>query len=109
VHNRGDVKSTADCAPGNTVQVQNVKQGLTYVGNQAYAFNIGGADPSLYWTGVTGEAGALRLPYPGDSGLRFDAATITVNSAYTNPTSIGLYSGTLTKPRLMEFALRYSF
>ena len=135
---------------GNTVQVQNVKQGLTYVGNQPYGFNIGGADPSQYWTGVTGAAGALRLPYPGESGernnfrgqgffgidaglnktfsiterqslrfsafaynltnsVRFDAATITVNSAYTNPTSIGLYSGTLTKPRVMEFALRYSF
>ena len=35
--------------------------------------------------------------------------TLTNNSAFTNPTSIGLYSGTLTKPRVMEFALRYQF
>jgi hypothetical protein len=36
-------------------------------------------------------------------------ATITFNSAYTNVASIGLYSGTLTKPRVVEFALRYAF
>jgi hypothetical protein len=41
--------------------------------------------------------------------VRFDAATLTNNSAFTNPSTIGLYSGTLTKPRVMEFALRYSF
>jgi len=34
---------------------------------------------------------------------------LTNNSAVTNPTSIGLYSATLTKPRVMEFALRYQF
>jgi hypothetical protein len=135
---------------GNAVELQPVQQKLTYVSGQPYAFNIGNEDPSLYWTGATGAAGALRLPYPGESGernnfrgqgffgvdagvnktfslterqqlrfsafaynltnsVRFDAATITVNSAYTNPSSIGLYSGTLTKPRVMEFALRYSF
>jgi hypothetical protein len=43
------------------------------------------------------------------NSVRFDPATLTLNSAFTNPTSIGLYSGTLTKPRVMEFALRYSF
>jgi len=43
------------------------------------------------------------------NSVRFDAATLTNNSAFTNPTSIGLYSGTLTKPRVMEFALRYQF
>ena len=43
------------------------------------------------------------------NSVRFDAATLINNSAYTNPTTIGLYSGTLTKPRVMEFALRYSF
>jgi hypothetical protein len=43
------------------------------------------------------------------NSVRFDAATLTNNSAFTNPTTIGLYSGTLTKPRVMEFALRYSF
>ncbi len=30
-------------------------------------------------------------------------------SAFTNPSAIGPYSSTLTKPRVMEFALRYSF
>jgi hypothetical protein len=129
---------------GKTVQTGYVKTGLTYVGNQPYAFNIGNADPNTFWPSV------LRLPYPGESGqrnnfrgqgffgidaglnktfhiterntlrfsayaynltnsVRFDAATLTNNSAFTTPTSIGLYSGTLTKPRVMEFALRYAF
>jgi hypothetical protein len=43
------------------------------------------------------------------NSVRFDAATLTNNSAFTNPSTIGLYSGTLTKPRVMEFALRYQF
>ncbi len=43
------------------------------------------------------------------NSVRFDAATITFNSALTNPSTVGLYSGTLTKPRVMEFALRYAF
>jgi hypothetical protein len=129
---------------GKAVLTGVVHQGLTYVGGQPYAFNIGNADPNTYWPSV------LRLPYPGESGqrsnfrgqgffgidagvnknfhiserhvvrfsafaynltnsVRFDAATLTNNSAFTNPTSIGLYSGTLTKSRVMEFALRYSF
>lgn len=129
---------------GKAVQQGAVKQGLTYVGGQPYAFNIGSADPTTYWDA------AIRLPYPGESGqrnnyrgqgffgidagvnktfrlterqtlrfsayaynltnsVRFDAATLTNNSAFTNPTTIGLYSGTLSKPRVMEFALRYAF
>jgi len=133
---------------GKAVQTGAVHQGLTYVGGQPYAFNIGNADPSTYWTDPV--SGALRLPYPGESGqrnnfrgqgffgidagvnktfniterhtirfsayaynltnsVRFDAAGLTNNSAFTNPTTIGLYSNTLTKPRVMEFALRYSF
>jgi hypothetical protein len=43
------------------------------------------------------------------NSVRFDAATITFNGALTNPSSLGQYSGTLTKPRVMEFALRYQF
>ncbi|HEY2456197.1 MAG TPA: TonB-dependent receptor [Candidatus Acidoferrum sp.] len=43
------------------------------------------------------------------NSVRFDAATLTNNSAFTDPSTIGLYSGTLTKPRVMEFALRYQF
>src|SRR5271157_241056 len=129
---------------GKAVQTGAVHQGLTYVGGQPYAFNIGNADPNTYWPSV------LRLPYPGESGqrsnfrgqgyfgidaglnktfriterhtlrfsafaynltnsVRFDAAGLTNNSAYTNPTSIGLYSSLLVKPRVMEFALRYEF
>jgi hypothetical protein len=47
--------------------------------------------------------------YNFTNSVRFDAATLTNNSALTSPTSIGLYTGTLTKPRVMEFALRYAF
>jgi hypothetical protein len=43
------------------------------------------------------------------NSVRFDPATITVNGALTNPSTLGQYSGTLTKPRVMEFALRYQF
>jgi hypothetical protein len=134
---------------GKGVQIGPVQQGLTYVGGQPYAFNIGAAADTpaataAFWSNVE------RLPYPGESGqrnnfrgqgffgidaglnktfsiterhtirfsayaynltnsVRFDAATLINNSAVTNPTSIGLYSGTLTKPRVMEFALRYAF
>jgi hypothetical protein len=58
------------------------------------------------------ERHALRFSayaYNLTNSVRFDPATLTNNSAVTNPTSIGLYSGTLTKPRVMEFALRYQF
>lgn len=43
------------------------------------------------------------------NSVRFDAAKITFNNALTNPGTLGQYSGTLTKPRVMEFALRYQF
>ncbi len=43
------------------------------------------------------------------NSVRFDAASLTNNSAFTDPSTIGLYSKTLTKPRVMEFALRYEF
>ena len=43
------------------------------------------------------------------NSVRFDPGSLTNNSAFTDPTTIGLYSATLTKPRVMEFALRYSF
>ncbi len=43
------------------------------------------------------------------NSVRFDAGSLTNNSAFTDPSTIGLYSRTLTKPRVMEFALRYSF
>ena len=43
------------------------------------------------------------------NSVRFDPATITLNGALTNPSTLGQYSGTLTKPRVMEFALRYQF
>ena len=58
------------------------------------------------------ERQALRFSayaYNLTNSVRFDAATLTNNSAFTNPSTIGLYSGTLTKSRVMEFALRYSF
>jgi hypothetical protein len=43
------------------------------------------------------------------NSVRFDPATISLNGALTNPSTLGQYSGTLTKPRVMEFALRYQF
>ncbi len=43
------------------------------------------------------------------NSVRFDAGSLTNNSAISDPNTIGLYSNTLTKPRVMEFALRYSF
>jgi hypothetical protein len=43
------------------------------------------------------------------NSVRFDSATISFNGALTNPSSLGQYSGTITKPRVMEFALRYQF
>jgi Carboxypeptidase regulatory-like domain len=124
-------------------------QHLTFVTNPAlglqgdpFAFRVG-SDPSA-------AANFLRLPYPGESGIRnnfrgqgffgvdlgvnktfhireqqnlrfsayaynltnsvrFDPATITFNGALTNPSTLGQYSGALTRPRVMEFALRYQF
>src|SRR5271157_269641 len=43
------------------------------------------------------------------NSVRFDAGSVAENSAFTSPSTIGLYSSTLTKPRVMEFALAYSF
>jgi hypothetical protein len=71
-----------------------------------------GIDAGVNKTFSITEHQALRFSayaYNLTNSVRFDAATLTNNSAFTNPTSIGLYSGTLTKPRVMEFALRYSF
>jgi hypothetical protein len=71
-----------------------------------------GIDAGLNKTFHITERQALRFSayaFNLTNSVRFDAATITFNSALTNPTSIGLYSGTLSKPRVMEFALRYSF
>ena len=71
-----------------------------------------GIDAGVNKTFSLTERQALRFSayaYNLTNSVRFDAATLTNNSAFTNPSTIGLYSGTLTKPRVMEFALRYSF
>jgi len=71
-----------------------------------------GIDAGVNKTFSITERQALRFSayaYNLTNSVRFDAATLTNNSAFTNPSTIGLYSGTLTKPRVMEFALRYSF
>jgi hypothetical protein len=71
-----------------------------------------GIDAGLNKTFSLTERQSLRFSayaYNITNSVRFDAATLTNNSAFTNPTTIGLYSGTLTKPRVMEFALRYAF
>jgi hypothetical protein len=71
-----------------------------------------GIDAGLNKTFSLTERQAIRFSayaYNLTNSVRFDPATITFNGALTNPSSVGLYSGTLTKPRVMEFALRYSF
>jgi hypothetical protein len=71
-----------------------------------------GIDAGVNKTFRVTERQAIRFSayaYNLTNSVRFDAGTLINNSALTNPSSIGLYSGTLTKPRVMEFALRYSF
>jgi hypothetical protein len=71
-----------------------------------------GIDAGLNKTFSLTERQSIRFSayaYNLTNSVRFDAGTLINNSALTNPSSIGLYSGTLTKPRVMEFALRYSF
>ena len=122
---------------GNAVQTGPIHQQLNFVGGQPYAISgdptgslrlpypgesgprdnyrgqgFFGIDAGLNKTFQITERHTLRFSaysYNVTNSVRFDAATITFNSALTNPSSIGLYSGTLTKPRVMEFALRYSF
>jgi hypothetical protein len=43
------------------------------------------------------------------NAVRFDAAASANNFSLTNSTNFGVYSSTLTKPRVMQFMLRYSF
>jgi hypothetical protein len=43
------------------------------------------------------------------NSVRFDPATLTVNTNLQNAQSFGQYTQTLTNPRVMEFALRYQF
>jgi hypothetical protein len=43
------------------------------------------------------------------NAVRFDAAASSNNFDTTSVTSFGVYSNTLTQPRVMQFMLRYSF
>jgi hypothetical protein len=43
------------------------------------------------------------------NAVRFDAAASAVNEALTDIGSFGKYQSTLTKPRVMQLSLRYSF
>src|SRR6266404_4935033 len=43
------------------------------------------------------------------NSVRFDPATLTVNTNLQNAQAFGQYTQTLTNPRVMEFALRYQF
>jgi hypothetical protein len=43
------------------------------------------------------------------NAVRFDAASASNNFNLSNSTNFGVYSSTLTKPRVMQFMLRYSF
>jgi hypothetical protein len=43
------------------------------------------------------------------NSVRFDPATLTLNTNLQNAQSFGQYTQALTNPRVMEFALRYQF
>ena len=43
------------------------------------------------------------------NSVRFDAALSAYNEALTDAGSFGKYGYTLTKPRVMQLSLRYSF
>ncbi|HET9407426.1 MAG TPA: carboxypeptidase-like regulatory domain-containing protein [Candidatus Sulfotelmatobacter sp.] len=43
------------------------------------------------------------------NAVRFDAASSSNNFSTANSTNFGVYGSTLTKPRVMQFMLRYSF
>ncbi|MBS1852086.1 MAG: carboxypeptidase regulatory-like domain-containing protein [Acidobacteria bacterium] len=43
------------------------------------------------------------------NSVRFDAASSSNNFDLTSSTNFGVYGSTLTKPRVMQFALRYEF
>ena len=43
------------------------------------------------------------------NSVRFDAAASSNNFDLTTVTNFGVYSSTLTQPRVMQFTLRYSF
>jgi hypothetical protein len=43
------------------------------------------------------------------NSVRFDAAAASNDFDLTSSTNFGVYGSTLTKPRVMQFSLRYSF
>src|SRR6202165_4602152 len=79
-----------------------------------------GIDLGLGKTWHTSESSALRFSWETfniTNSVRFDAAALEPipgsnaegNLSLTNGTGFGYYTSTLTNPRVMQFALRYSF
>jgi len=79
-----------------------------------------GIDLGLGKTWHTSESSALRFSWETfniTNSVRFDAAALEPipgsnaggNLSLTNSTGFGYYTSTLTNPRVMQFALRYSF
>jgi hypothetical protein len=79
-----------------------------------------GIDLGLGKTWTITESSALRFSWEAfniTNSVRFDAAALeplagsnaSGNLSLTNSTGFGYYTSTLTNPRVMQFALRYSF
>ena len=73
-----------------------------------------GIDSALSKSWMIREAQSLKFSwdvYNVTNAVRFDVAALpqTTGQLEQPSTSFGTYSSTLTKPRVMEFALRYSF
>ena len=98
---------------------------FAYPGESGERNNIRGAgyfgiDMGLGKTWKVKESSALRFSWETfniTNAVRFDAAALEPiagsngegNLSLTNSTGFGYYTSTLTSPRIMQFALRYSF
>jgi hypothetical protein len=98
---------------------------FAYPGESGERNNIRGAgyfgiDMGLGKTWKVRESSALRFSWETfniTNSVRFDAAALEPiagsngegNLSLTNSTGFGYYTSTLTNPRIMQFALRYSF
>jgi hypothetical protein len=69
-----------------------------------------GVDMGLSKAWKIGESQSVKFSWETfniTNSVRFDVATLSASKA--NSTSFGKFNSTLTKPRVMQFALRYSF
>ena len=62
------------------------------------------------WTFKESQTAEFRWEvFNATNSVRFDAAGSAINESLSDSGSFGQYQSTLTKPRLMQFSLRYSF